>query len=221
MYIYIILLLLCIFLLLLKKDDIFELNKNMKLQRYNHNIIIIDNFYKYPDKVRKYALKQKYTPHMSIYKTMYNNPSFIYENHRHFVKDLEKIESKHIDTSIWNQNVSKESNGYFQYLTKNDNPIIHTDTSLRSLIVYLSKTPASNSGITFYKHKSTNQFKEQKNISNDVKNKNAWVSHFDCKNVYNRAIIFDGNMYHASQGGFGDSKGNSRLYQTFFYKFKA
>ena len=55
----------------------------------------------------------------------------------------------------------------------------------------------------------------------DLKNRNKWKKHFYCKNRFNRAIFFDGNMYHAGMNGFGDKLENARLYQTFFYNFES
>ena len=218
-------LIICTFLLTFqyKYSDTFELNKNMKIQKYANGIIIIDNFYKFPSKVRDFALQQNFKPHLSIYKTMCNDPNFVYKKHKTFVKTLEEIETKIISKSNWDANITMESNGYFQYLTKNDKPTIHTDAFLRSLIVYLSPYPPQNSGISFYKHNASGIFKEDsyeagETVDPDLKKKEVWTSYFTCKNRFNRAIIFDGNLFHAGQGGFGSSKYNSRLFQTFFYK---
>ena len=46
---------------------------------------------------------------------------------------------------------------------------------------------------------------------------NKWRIRHKIDNVYNRAIIFDGRNFHASNGGFGTDLENGRLFQTFFF----
>jgi hypothetical protein len=197
----------------------------MKITRFSNGIIIIDDFYKYPNKVRNFALKQNFNPHNTLYKSMYYNPKLTYQTNYKLVQGLEKIEKKSINKQIWDTFTSTESNGYFQYITKFDKPVIHSDGLKRSMIVYLHNNPKENSGTNFYKHKDSNFFKETFQsinvVSKDYINKEKWKCYFKCKNVYNRAIFFDGNLYHSSNGGFGNSKSDARLYQTFFYKFSA
>jgi hypothetical protein len=177
---------------------LWEINENFQMRKEN-GIIIIDNFYKYPLRIRNYCLKQKYDVHSSLYKTMFKNANLKSKNMKKFINKLECIEQKKIDLNLWDDNIKKESNGYFQFLTENDRPIIHSDDDLRTLIVFLHPNPKSNSGTAFYKNKNT----EFASVSNK----------------FNRAIIFDGNTLHCSQGGFGVNKFNSRLYQTYFYNF--
>jgi hypothetical protein len=195
----------------------------MKITRYINGIIIIDDFYKYPDKIRNFALQQNYKPHNTLYKSMFFNPKLTYFTHYKLIQGIEKIEKMCIDKKIWDTFITSESNGYIQYITKFDKPIIHSDGLKRSMIVYLHNNPHENSGTDFYKHKTTNYIKESlkslKVVFKDCTNNEKWKCYFTCKNIYNRAILFDGDLYHASTGGFGETKSDARLYQTFFYKF--
>lgn len=205
-------------------ENIFEINRNPNVKKYPNGIIIIDNFYKYPNKVRKHAIGKTFTPHLTLYKTMFYDPNMNIAKSAKIIKHLENIEGNKINKKNWNANTKKESNGYFQYLTKNDNPVIHSDGTLRSMIVYLKKNPTKKSGTCFYKHKLSGVYKEsyadKKIVDSDLKDFQKWDQYFSCSNKFNRAIIFDGVMYHASQGGFGSNKFNARLYQTFFYTFE-
>lgn len=204
----------------------FDINDNATITRYNNSIIIIDNFYKYPELIRNYALNSDYKPHSSLYHTMFYNPNFSLEKNKKFISKLESIEKRMVNRETWDLNVQKESNGFFQYLTEKDRPVIHTDQDLRSVIVYLSKNPKMNSGTSFYLNKALNIRRKPSTINDisslqkDLINLSAWSVYFKCENVFNRAIIFDGMLYHSSDGGFGNTKENARLYQTFFYNQK-
>lgn len=220
MFYFILLVLSIIIFLIYKNKSLWSLNPNMKIQKFD-NTLIIDDFYLYPDKVRNYALKFNYKPHTSLYKTMYADPKCNSTKMAEFINQLSKIENKQVNKELWNFFNMHESNGYFQFLTQNDSPKIHSDGDLRTLIIYLHPWPTTNSGTVLYKHKNFGSKIDTNNqyINADLENKNKWTPYLKCKNKYNRAIFFNGNNYHASEGGFGLSKENSRLYQTFFYTF--
>lgn len=206
-------------------SNIWTINKEMNIKKHKNGIIIIDDFYKYPHKIRDYALKQEFKLHKTLYETQYLDTKFSSSNNKNFIKNLETIEKKKINYAIWDINNRKESNGYLQFLTKEGKPQIHSDGLQRAGIVYLNPKPHNNSGTAFFKHKETNSIHETletlKYINPDLKNRNKWKKHFYCKNRFNRAIFFDGNMYHAGMNGFGDKLENARLYQTFFYNFES
>lgn len=242
----IIILLLIIFLLykflnhnLSKKNDLFKLSDNIKITKLGKDIYIVDNFYKYPELIRKYALKtdKKYSPHTALYKTDYNNPNLFYNKSNYLVNFFEKISRTKINEKQWNKDVSEQSNGFFQFITNKSNPVIHHDLHW-GVVVYLTPSPKNPSGTSLYKHKETNvshiedcNLLLHKNKIMDCKKKvkddlwvegnntkiNKWKIKHQIKNKFNRAIIFDGRNYHASDGGFGNNINNSRLYQTFFF----
>jgi len=90
---------------------------------------------------------------------------------------------------------------HFHYLTKEfiaDYSWIHKDISLFAGVLYLNHK--KNSGTNFYD--------ENKNLAFKVKSK------------YNRLVVYNGNLFHAAESGFGDSVLNSRLTLIFFvYNF--
>jgi len=221
------------------KNKIFQLSDNPNIKEIGKNIYIIDNFYKYPENVRKFALKSKnnFKIHPILYITKYINPYFYYEKSKNIVNFFEKISKTKIDKNQWNKDILKDSNGFFQFITKDSNPVIHHDLYW-GVIIYLTPNPKKSSGTSLFKHKETNVSHIEdcnklldenkildckKKVKDDLwvegtKSKiNKWKINHQIKNKFNRAIIFDGRNYHSSDGGFGDTIENSRLYQTFFF----
>ena len=144
-------------------QNIFEINNNCRLIYNQNNIKVYDNFYKYPNLVRQFALKQSFTNHNTLYHTMYSNPYLSSFKLKKFITQLEQLEGLTIDTLSWNKNVINESNGFFQYLSKFDKPLIHHDELCNSMIIYLDRNPKPHSGTSFFFETSTN-LKTQSNF---------------------------------------------------------
>jgi len=222
------------------KINLFKLSNNQSIKKLGNNIFVIDNFYNNPDNIRKYALdnKSKYIVHSALYKTDFFNP-FLYSNvSADLIKYFEKISNTKIDYSQWDKDVTKQSNGFIQLITKKSNPVVHRDVHW-GVIVYLTPNPINPSGTSLYRHKQTNVAHTEDCIL--LKNKNInkieckymvkndlwkegeeskidkWEINHRVENRYNRAIIFDGRNFHASDGGFGNNVNDGRLFQTFFF----
>lgn len=224
------------------KYSLLQMSNNRKLKRINESIFIVDNFYANPFKIRKYCIdnKNKFKTIYPLYKSNVFNPIFNYDASYSLVRYFKNVSKQKIAKGIWNYDILKESNGYFQYITKNANPVIHFDRHW-GVIIFLHPNPEKNSGTNFYKNKklkiskamSIEEAESKYNISqinkiNNEKDKslwkegekpkfNRWDKTFEIENKFNRAIIFDGRLFHCSQGGFGDKIENSRLFQTFFF----
>ena len=162
---------------------IFQINDNYKIIKRTKDIIIIDNFYKYPNKISSYAFKNKdkFVIHDSIYKNKVFNPKLHYDNSTEFINFFENILGKPISKKAWNWSADNGSNGWLQYNTNNIKPIIHSDNSILEgpgpktnwgVVVYLKKNPNINSGTGFYKHIATN-FKKipEKDYFDNLKSK--------------------------------------------------
>ena len=139
------------------KIKLFKLSNNQNIQKLGNNIFVIDNCYYNPDNIRKYALnnKSKYTVHSALYTTDFFN-SFLYSNVSiDLIKYFEKISNTKIDCSQWDRDVTKQSNGFIQLITKKSNPVVHRDVHW-GVIVYLTPNPINPSGTSLYRHKKTN-----------------------------------------------------------------
>jgi len=167
--------------------------------------IVIDNFFKDPDKIRKYGLSLNYVNHEN------------YPGTRAFVEDdtlnqqiQEKILNAIID--LQSQEVKWSTNLYFQKTSKNNKGgWIHQDPqSYITCVIYLSPDAKLEEGTSIYKEKSLplsysdnarlNSFKN--NYSNDKEeiDRKKWNSQFQetlkVDNLYNRLFMFSGSQWH-------------------------
>ena len=198
-----------------QKFDNLTIENNMLSNHFTLNkpkIIIIDNFYKDPDRVRNFALKQQFNVVGNFpgkrtvpFKEPYHKEMF------------EKILGKKI--KYWPDTY----NGCFQVVTENLKSWIHRDLTEYSAIIFLNPEPKiSTGGTNLYIHKSTklllaNNKNDEKILSNDSNNLNAWEKTDTLGNLYNRCILFQGKHNHKSNEYFGDNLYNGRLFQIFFF----
>ena len=238
MYIFIfVLIILSLVIVCSREKNIFQLNPQMNIQHIKDDLYVVNNFYKYPDKIRNYALKQEFKDHLSIYTTKHINPKL--QKNTQLRKFFSFLLHMHITQDEWKHGSMHNSNGYIQYMTENSNPIMHTDTDEKTLnisgVVYLSQNVEPHSGTSFYKHKETGceklptdeEFKKLPHSPEHYEQTSYWKEGeppkfekwelvYNAENKYNRAIIFDAKRFHCADRGFGKIKENARMYQTFF-----
>ena len=236
----IILILIILYLWLIKSEfNYFILNPNMKIKQIDKDIFEIDNFYKYPNLIRKHYLKQQFNIHDSVYTTRYFNPNV--RNNFELINLFENLIKNKISVHKWNLYSKTNSNGFLQYMTNINNPCIHSDyDSDYGGVVYLGDNLHPKNGTSFYQHKKTGlksrpSDEELKKIS-EVKKKeyqyyndndmwvegqppqfDKWHKYYQCENKFNRAIIFNSKRFHCAEKGYGTNKYNCRFFQTFFF----
>ena len=122
-----------------------------------------------------------------------------------------------------------ESTGSFQYTTASDRSWIHSDyTTNWAGIVYLTPDAPLSAGTGLFRLKE-NGLRNWKNSEHtDEENMNAlhnkysqdytkWEMVDKIGNVYNRLVLYRGDLFHVSLDYFGDCKENGRLFQLFFF----
>jgi len=230
---------LLIIIRILSKKNYFELNKNMKIYRVKDDVYLIDDFYKYPNKIRNMYINKRFKNHISIYTTKYFNPR-LYDSSEH-IEFFSKLMKTIITRTLWNDNVKKNSNGYIQYMTKDSMPVLHTDTVAKfGAVIYLGDNDHSEYGTSFYKHKDTgleiipsdaefDKLSEKKKRLYDYYYKNhywaegekpkfdKWEKIYTAKNKFNSAVVFNSRRFHCADGGYGTNIKDSRMFQTFFF----
>lgn len=175
-------------------------------------LIIIENFYENPDKVRQDALNSDY-PIKGNYPGQRSKPLF-YDNIK---EKFENIIGRKI--TYW---PIDNYNGSFQWVNEDNVSWIHRDRTDWSAIVFLTPNAPKNGGTKFFIHKETGKSYADTSEIEDIMNKstykpNDWELVDTVGNIYNRCVLFRGKRSHISDMYFGKNLNDGRLFQTFFF----
>lgn len=187
------------------------------------SMYIVDDFYNNPDEVRAHALTKHY------FKAGHGN----YPGLR--TDPVEAVEREYlrqfIQHNILGQEITyfpDEANTAFQYTTENDRSWIHHDATTWAGVLYLTPDAPPETGTAIFRHRESKvswwnpedestEYNFTEGLANPMDN-DLWEPITQVSNVYNRLVIYRGNLYHSSmKPGFGDCKENGRLFQTFFF----
>ena len=183
--------------------------------------IIIDDFYKNPDEVRAFALAQEFSQHGN-YPGQRTRP-FLAENVKNSISDI--IRPYAGEVTSWGD----DSTGSFQYTTARDRSWIHSDdTTDWAAVLYLTPNAPISAGTGIFKHKETGVNRWRSSEHTDSENSQApgvlhsqdftkWEMVDRLGNVYNRMVLYKGNLFHVSLDYFGNDKEDGRLFQVFFF----
>ena len=217
-----------------KADFLFTYSPKMKLTilpkiTINKNLpelIVIDNFYKDPDSIRKRALDLEF-----LSEENHGAVGFRCERGRLLsdeAKDyFEKILGKKIKLGNNIGEWSYSTNGCFQWCNKDTRIVYHSDSQEYAGIVFLTPDAPVNCGTSIFRHKKY-KIKDNSiwsksdwsdgNIMNDPHlDKNLWEEVDRIGNIYNRLILFKSHNVHAVSEYFGETINDSRLFQLFFF----
>jgi hypothetical protein len=201
----------------------------------NFPVVVVDNFFKEPNKVRNFALHQEFKRFENV-------------SHAGLVTDCLSI----IEPSLYNEFLKKFFSIYYDFKFEELNWIveakfqktgdnfesgwIHQDSNHYANnkvagIIYLSPNAPLQSGTSIYKTKnnvllpsinaeakyahyySNGNSEELKKLKEQEKEQ--FEETINVSNVYNRLISFDTDEYHAAQNYFGQGN-ESRLILVFF-----
>lgn len=201
-----------------------------------NKVLIIDNFYKDPDKVREFALKQTYRDcHDPVMDGNWPGLRTLFLNNLD-----EQLCAEFRDTLMNNilEGIATQYQCYFETnfqlcYPEHGDSWIHTDVGPWPIthvgVVYLNPNPPENSGTILYKFNDeyTDEFKEYAAKHNNMwttltrdKDKEEFHKWFtptlNVPNVYNRVIMYSPDRWHKSDMYFGSSPETGRLIQPFF-----
>lgn len=188
------------------------------------NFIVTDDFYQDPIGVREFALSQDFGVKGNYpgqrTKTFHDWPG---------LKDTIQGIVKNAGGNItwW----ETEYTSCFQYTTKNDSSWIHPDhTTNWAGVCYLTPDAPIGGGTALFRHKETGALRpprmEDGSYDEEWLNKHVWPNSRDFSkwdmhamvgNVFNRLVLYRGDMFHTSLDYFGNDKYDGRLFQTFFF----
>jgi hypothetical protein len=183
--------------------------------------IIVDDFYKNPDEVRAFALAQEFSQHGN-YPGQRTRP-FLAENVKKSISDIIRPYAGEITS--WGD----DSTGSFQYTTARDRSWIHSDdTTDWAAVLYLTPNAPISAGTGIFKHKETGVNRWRSSEHTDDENSQApgvlhsqdftkWEMVDRLGNVYNRMVIYKGDLFHVSLDYFGSDLQDGRLFQVFFF----
>lgn len=187
------------------------------------DLLILDNFYNDPMKIREFALSQAFDV-PGNYPGKRTVPFFTQD-----VKDL-------IEQFIYFQagkitafEEFKETTA-FQYTTASDRSWIHADqTTMWAGVCYLTPDAPPSGGTGIFKHRATGYSRVPRlddgsynteilnEINKDSQDMTKWELMDRVANKFNRLVLYRGDLFHVSLDYFGRGMHDGRLFQTFFF----
>lgn len=187
------------------------------------DIIVIDNFFENPYDVRESALNKRFD-HFGRYPGMRTSGV---DAHRSSLLKSKFEEILHLEIKNWTNcpNGKGNMNTCYQLCLEYDESWVHHDGTDYAAVVYLTPNPDVNSGTGFFFHKKYKINKWDRRDDSTDMNKNLeltnqedWVCHAEIKNVFNRLVLYRGQLYHRSmKPGFARNYVEGRLTQVFFF----
>lgn len=173
------------------------------------NLLIVDNFYNNPDEVRAFALAQDFSV-KGNYPGLRTEPS-LNEDTKLGIQDLVRPFAGEIFD--WGEQYS----GCFQICTAQDRTWIHADSfNTWAGVLYLTPDAPLSGGTALYRHKQTGHITDRGEFYHP-QDYTKWEIVDRVGNVFNRLVLYRGNMFHASVDYFGSNLEDGRLIQTFFF----
>lgn len=173
-------------------------------------LVIAENFYNNPDETRAFALNQEFDV-VGNYPGRRTRP-FMNDSIRTSISSLVQATGPVIN---W-----REEGGYtgaFQLCTAADRTWIHSDCyNTWAGVCYLTPDAPLSAGTSLYRHKATGN-REKVDVEYESYDYTKWDEVDRIGNVYNRIILYRGNLFHASVDYFGSGFEDGRLFQTFFF----
>ena len=185
--------------------------------------IIVDDFYNDPHETREFALQQEF--HVVGNYPGFRSKPFYNESVVNLIQDIVFFAGGKITN--WS---TDEYNGAFQYATQRDRSWMHSDqTTTCAGICFLTPNAPITAGTGLFRHKETGihtaplkgdgtyDYEMLNKIYLDSQDMTKWEMVDFIGNVYNRLVIYQGDLFHTSLDYFGTDINNGRLFQTFFF----
>ena len=192
-----------------------------KVNDHIPGMVVVDDFYTYPNEIRDIALTLNYNP-SGYHKGKRTKAKLVLDGTK---EKLERILGK----EIIGWTAMHDHCGVFQHCTPADPIVYHYDGQTHAAVVFLTPDAPPESGTNFYRSKLTGKTRFEKWENNgsreyDITFQNG--NYYDktklelidkIGNVYNRLAIWDARTIHAASEYFGDTKLNSRYFHMFFF----
>jgi len=188
--------------------------------------IVYDGFYENPYDIREMALKEEF----SVVRNLpgKRTKSFLDDKIKNKISEI--IRPFAGEVTDW---LDGTDTGQFISTTSSDQCWFHTDQYTNwAGVLFLTPNPPINTGTGLFRHKSSGLYRAPKDefgrsvgfdhqlvkhLENDYMDKTKWEMIDMIGNVFNRLVLYRGDIFHNSLEYFGDSPENGRLFQTFFF----
>jgi len=184
-------------------------------------MLSIADFYNNPDEVRAFAMSQEFGESGNY--PGRRTKSFLNDSIKQVIQD--NIRPFAGEVTFWGD----ISSGAFQYTTAYDKSWIHSDGITNwAGVCYLTPDAPLSAGTGLFRHKQTglrgwtyNEHTKEETESSSTYTESMdytkWEMVDRIGNVYNRLIIYRGDLFHVSLDYFGKGLQDGRLFQTFFF----
>jgi hypothetical protein len=190
-------------------------------------MLSIADFYSNVDEVRAFAMQQEFVGEESHFPGK-RTKSFLNDSVKEVIQST--IRPFAGDVTWWGD----QNSGAFQYTTAADRSWIHSDGNTDwAGVLYLTPDAPLSSGTGIFKHKATGLrnwiykdhiTEEDKTGVKGAPHRGAdsvdytkWDMVDRIGNMYNRLIMYRGDLFHVSLDYFGKDLQTGRLFQTFFF----
>lgn len=172
-------------------------------------LLVIDDFYANPEEVREFALAQDFDV-KGNYPGLRTKP-FLNDSTK---EGIQRLLYMHAGNVIdWGEQYS----GCFQLCTAHDRTWIHADTNNTwAGVLYLTPDAPISGGTALYRHKATGHVREDADTLYEPYDYTKWEVADRVGNIFNRLVLYRGDLFHASVDYFGSNFTDGRLIQTFF-----
>tara|TARA_R110000868_G_scaffold409294_1_gene694524 strand:- start:881 stop:1459 length:579 start_codon:yes stop_codon:yes gene_type:complete len=184
-------------------------------------MISVADFYNNPDEVREFALNQEFSQVGNFPGT--RTQPFLNDSVKEILQQIVEPSSGKI---TWWGDVQS---GAFQSTLAIDRSWMHVDsTTTWAGIVYLTPDAPVSAGTGIFKFKENDlrtwDYTEHTDEENKISPHHTYSQDYTkwemvdrIGNLYNRLILYRGNLFHTSLDYFGNRLDNGRLFQTFFF----
>ena len=169
--------------------------------------VIISDFYNNVDEVREFALSQEFGVKGNF--PSFRTKPFLNDNIKKVIEDIIQPLSGNI---TW---LKDEYTGAFQYTTAENRSWLHQDETSWAGVCYLTPDAPLSGGTGLFRRRV--EHKEKSFYPADYYDMTQWELVDRIGNLYNRLILYRGDLYHTSLDYFGRDLNTGRLFQTFFF----
>lgn len=191
----------------------------MLFRRKTPQILVVDDFFEHPDEVRRLALDQEYERDGRYFKGERSKQKFLFP---YLKEEFERLLGVRI--TDWMQ---QPANGSFQKTTFNDPLVYHSDTQDYAAAIYLTPNPPFmlGSGTSFWMDRDFNQRRPSRDAhvnaqiysEYNLTHPDEWLLIDRVEGIYNRLVLWDGQLIHSATSYDGFTEENPRLVQLFFF----